>query len=672
MKPGWAILITVLVLGTVAGIICGIYFAGLNKVDKYMPNIPPAAVKAVNSVKAVKSNMLSLASQGTCDGKVVNPAIPCVSNNKSNRVCTGCNSSQQCLNNQCQNLCAPNCPLNACQGTGNGPSSGISDGCGGSCCGCLAPATCVSGTCTAPSTCQPACGAGMICKSGQCVSTCNPACSNGQTCVNGQCITPGGCSPVCTVNEVCQNGKCACVPNCPANSCGSDGCGNICACSSGQVCENQTCSSCSPTCATGACGSSNGCGGVCACSSGQICKDSKCVTDTNPWEGWSTTTQFGAGDGPWGNNDPAEYLPAINDVTTGRMGGAITWKEICNRYGTKQKQIDSVVGSAAGTNTDKSCFLVQPINKYPDQISGLSDPLFPNANMCDPTKSNCTDINDSSLLAVDGNGTPYPSYLIFPFEGCGGNCKVTSGSGADCVNDCISGTDQLPGIMCQWDKTTGPLCDAAKILYDNGNWGWNDTIKTNFEKYSDITAIDPRTGYGRNIAEVIANLNEDHANYCSGQNMHMDMAETTPFWMNPNLPKGNIAYLTADSNIMMRYKRVPCNYFGNLDINVPASADTPCPEGYYSIDLDGLCSTSTLKPNDPNWLNSNLATHACCKSGTGSVKCTAGQVYEPECGACPCPSGECFYALTAPGDGSSGNCGQCSASPAACAQGTKC
>lgn len=401
-----------------------------------------------------------------------------------------------------------------------------------------------------------------------------------------------------------------------------------------------------------------------------MCQNGKCVPDTNPWEGWATTTQFGSGENLWGNNDPQEYLPAINDSSVNRMGGAIPWKELCKRYGSKQKQIDSVVSSAAGTSSDKSCLLIQPVNAFPDQITGSTDPMFPSANMCDPTKSKCTDLNDPSLAAVDGTGKPYPSYLIVPYEGCGGNCKTTPGSGPDCVNDCITGNDAVAGVECEWGKLQNATCGAAKIMYDNGNWGWNDTIKSNLLQYSDVVAISPETNYGRNIQNVIDNLGEDHANFCTGQNMHVDVALTVPYW--ENLTKGNIATTTADSNIVVRYKRVPCNYYGNVDINAPPSKDTPCPEGYYPISIGGSCSTTTLNPGDPKWPNSQLADQACCLSGAGSVKCYSGQVYQAAGGACPCPSGQCFYGLTKPLDGSTGNCGQCSASPAACAQGQKC
>ena len=645
MKPGYAIIITVLVLGTVAGITCGIYFAGLNEVTRIIPpiKIPPINIPPASNAKQPASN-----------AKV--------------RACTGgCTSTQQCVNNQCKDICFGNCVLNSCA---------ADDGCGSPCCSCNTGSTCVSNQCTIPGTCSPTCGAGMLCQNGNCVSACSPACSTGQECVNGTCTAPTStCSPICKSNEKCVNNTCVCQPNCPANSCGSDGCSGTCACPTGQTCSNQTCSSCVPNCTAGVCGTSDNCGGVCGCTAGNVCQSGTCVTDNSPWVGWATTTQFGSGEDTWGSSNPAIYLPLVNDPTLGRMGGAAPWRTICQGYGGKQEQIQTVVDSALGNNTEKACLLIQPINKYPDEISGVTDPMFPTANMCDSSKSSCTDVNHDSIVAVDGNGNPYPTYLIVPYEGCGGNCKVTANSSFDCVNDCLVGDDQIPGITCDWGNLKGPLCNPAKVMFNDGNWGWNDTMKNNLLQYSDLVAITPETDYGRSISTAIANANEDHANYCTGQNQHVDIAATTPYWM--NLPKGNtssgIAYLTADSNIMLRYKPVPCNYFGNVDLNVPASATTLCPEGYYQLwDPTASCSTTKLLPGDPKWPNSEKSVHACCKSGGGSGQCSANQVYQATGGACPCSTGQCFFSLTPPLDGSSGKCGQCNSSSAACAVGTKC
>lgn len=682
MKPGWAVLITVLVLGAVAGIVCGIYYGTLNKASQYIPPNPKTSLPV--STKPFMN---------TCDGKVVNPAIPCMSFTNQPRTragvssnCGNCTASEVCENGACAPLCQPKCTDNTCVGTGTG--SGLPDGCGGTCCGCTDTQTCVNGKCVSPSKpCPSGCLPGQICDNGVCTGGCGTACPQGETCVNGGCQSNASlCSPACNSNETCvlqTDGtyKCKCAPNCPANTCGSDGCGGTCSCPSGQTCNaSKTCVSCAPVCSKGTCGNPDGCGGTCGCSVGEVCSSNNtCVTDTSPWEGWATTTQFGSGDPTWGNVDPLEGLANINDDSAKRMGGAVPWIELCTKYGSKQNQVQTTVDSAAGKNSVKACYLVQPINKYPDQISGITDPLFPNAPRCDPTKGPCTDINDPSLQATDKTGKPFDTFLIVPFEGCGGDCNVTAGSGADCINDCVASQDKkyafddsINGGLCQWNKLQNPLCDAAKVLYNDGNWGWNSTIQNNFLKYSRPLAISPDTDYGRNITKAAGT---GHANFCTGQNMHLDMADTTPYWtLNPN-GMGDIAQTSANTNILLRYKRVPCNYYGNVDINAPLSKDIECPKGYTWTNLNDACNPgeTRLNPGDAAWPRSGIADHACCGTPVNPTpsQCGVGQVFQVKGGACPCPKDQCFYNALPSADGT-GMCGQCSGSVSACDAGVKC
>ena len=674
MKPGWAILITVLVLGAVAGIICGIYFGTLNKVDKYVPPINKSSTSAP---------------QPKLDKIVVSPGSVPVdpSTKKAVRACTGCTDSQQCVNNTCTDICFGKWKWNMCSADGCPPAAGVPT----RPCACSAGSTCgTDGTCSvAGKACNPTCPSGQTCQpDGTCFnpSSCSQPCPTGQVCKSGSCVIDSSCPTLCQAPEVCVSGTCKCQPNCSANSCGSDGCGGQCPCSAGQTCNSsQQCVSCVPNCPKdGTCGSADGCNGTCGCPGGQVCQGGKCVADSDPWVGWTSTTQFGAGEDTWGSSSPVVYLPSVNSpdggtlngVTVGRMGGAMPWKTICN-YGSKQDQIQSVVDSAAGRNTDKACLLVQPINKYPDQISGVTDPMFASANMCDSSKGPCTDVNDDSIVALDVNGNKYPPYLIVPYEGCGGDCMVTAGSGPDCINGCLTGTDQLPGVECKWNDLQGPLCGAAKVMYDNGNWGWNPTIEKNFLQYSRPIAISAGTDYGRNISAAATG---GHANYCSGQNQHVDMAITVPYWVNiqPSAdPSKAIAQLTADTNIMMRYKHVPCNYLGNIDVDAPPSPDMSCPNGFWSIKSTDTCGETRLKPGDAAWPNSSGANHDCCGAPIQphSSQCGAGQVYQPTGGACPCPRGSCFFNTTKPIDGSNGLCGQCNlkqTSPGVCTFGTPC
>lgn len=101
--------------------------------------------------------------------------------------------------------------------------------------------------------CAPQCPAGT-CGADGCGGTC--ACSNGQPCVGG----------------ICQ-----CVPQCPANACGADGCGGQCSCSAGLRCIRGSCTSC--RCEAGQCGT-NVCGDDCGgCRRGQHCDGGTCVAN---------------------------------------------------------------------------------------------------------------------------------------------------------------------------------------------------------------------------------------------------------------------------------------------------------------------------------------------------------------------------------------------------------
>jgi hypothetical protein len=84
----------------------------------------------------------------------------------------------------------------------------------------------------------------------------------------------------------------------------------------------------------------------------------------------------------------------------------------------------------------------------------------------------------------------------------------------------------------------------------------NNLTSTDNQCMSATFAIDPTTGDHTE--------SQDTANWCSGNNMHFDMALTCPYWMffaDGNL--GNIKTTNAASNIFVRWKRVPCNIYGN-------------------------------------------------------------------------------------------------------------
>jgi hypothetical protein len=94
-------------------------------------------------------------------------------------------------------------------------------------------------------------------------------------------------------------------------------------------------------------------------------------SETSRWLGWATTTQFGSGDGPWGNVDGEQIsLTKVNDKTIkNSMGGAVPWRIICKQWGGKTQQISQTVASALGKPSNDSCWLIQPIRAFPDEIS---------------------------------------------------------------------------------------------------------------------------------------------------------------------------------------------------------------------------------------------------------------------------------------------------------------
>lgn len=194
--------------------------------------------------------------------------------------------------------CVPHCEA-AC---------GSDDGCGGQCGGCAAGQRCSGGQCVAEDC--PDCKENELCVGGQCV--CTPKCE-GPDCLddgcgnksaalpegqvrnaNGEVVTPTDCHDscastgftcgnvcgeecgACAAGEGCQFGTCACQPKCDGTSC-SDGCGGLCDCTAGNVCNAvESCvapSECKDTCES----TGRVCGEMCGQSCG-LCGDGKsCV-----------------------------------------------------------------------------------------------------------------------------------------------------------------------------------------------------------------------------------------------------------------------------------------------------------------------------------------------------------------------------------------------------------
>jgi hypothetical protein len=477
------------------------------------------------------------------------------------------------------------------------------------------------------SICQSNCGETEYCLSatGKCFKgegkTCG-VCPEGEYCdtQSGSC---GKCaSRLCPLNRYCVplTGKCAGL------------CDNI-------ICKEEE--ECDQT--TGKCEIPNLClKNKTPCGEGTYCdtKTGKCVDtkNTGDWLGWASTSQFGAGDGPWGNV-PSISNDKTNNFQQNMMGAAVPWRILCKQWGTKNKQINSTIDSALGKNDEKSCWLIQPINEYPNNLSGSIDPNFNTEfmnNTC-PSGESCKNINGNDIVASytdeNGNKIKYPEYLITPFEGCGGDCKDP----ADCMNGCAGGVtttnDAKNAVECDFKNITTDkgTCDAMRILQgDDSKWEWNEQVSDNFLKYSRPYTITKDSEWGSKMEDIKTDEG-GHLNWCSGQNMHFDIALTDPYWMNlgggGKKNENNIAETNAPSNIIVRYKKVPCNIYGNFDPNPPIKPGVykSCIEQNknWTDCSDIECSNSNckdiIKPGDPRWEGSLFQNHSCCADSGGDT-----------------------------------------------------
>ena len=291
------------------------------------------------------------------------------------------------------------------------------------------------------------------------------------------------------------------------------------------------------------------------------------------WQDWATTSKFiGLLNPPtacWPGWPPASSILLAN--LNGRnglntMGAAVPWNVIC-KYGSRLNWMNAIIGSATGlTNGSKPCFAIQPIQKYPDEVTGL---------FC--SGSSCSDINKDNLAAT-ANGTTLPEYLIIPYEGCGGDWNPTSSNtpssecvDKDCINDCSTGN--IAGLL-----------SSCTIPYDDGSCGvaytmaanhWNASVYVPLikgygpNKIGYPVGISNETNYGRNVVNSAESPSCQRVNYCTGQNLHFDIALNDPDTQNPlwvALNSLNVAKMAdAPWNIIVRYKQVECNYFGNFD-----------------------------------------------------------------------------------------------------------
>lgn len=113
---------------------------------------------------------------------------------------------------------------------------------------CPGQQTWQNGACTCPPNttgCGPeCCPAGAQCCDNAC---CYGYCYGEELCCSSAqewCDVTGECCPsgeICCPGYGCRAPEACCTPSCDGSTCGSDGCGGICACSGDKVCEESTC-----------------------------------------------------------------------------------------------------------------------------------------------------------------------------------------------------------------------------------------------------------------------------------------------------------------------------------------------------------------------------------------------------------------------------------------------
>jgi hypothetical protein len=276
------------------------------------------------------------------------------------------------------------------------------------------------------------------------------------------------------------------------------------------------------------------------------CKSS-CISD-DKWEGWASTTKFYDNEKCWPQNvKNAENLNCINKSENRWMGAAIPWRVICKMYGSRQNLLDTLgpILYEGKQDTQKNCFEIQPISVSPNQLKqGSFDRKAFGQKF---------DINDKDIIALDDKGNEYPTYIIFPYEGCGGDCKTSDCR--DCFNNCyVSVSKEDPSnlnnlLKCDLSTINTSCCQGMKILSKN-NWDKNNA-KEFVEKASYPLAINDDGNYEK----------ADPLNWCSGLNHHFDIAMDTPLWtsIKPDDTRGPFRQNKGDlNNIIVRYRRINC------------------------------------------------------------------------------------------------------------------
>jgi len=353
------------------------------------------------------------------------------------------------------------------------------------------------------------------------------------------------------------------------------------------------------------------------------------------WEGWATTTYFGDGEASWpsGSSD-ALYLSALNDLnnkTHVRFGAAVPWRFYYEWYMSRKGLLETVLHSMSGTRLgDKPCFLAQPITKFPAELRGMTDldKTSPIPQDCGGNTS-CTDINDDAVVAQNlDKSEPLPQYLVIPYEGCGGDGRDAK-TCPDIFNTCyMNEAKKDPATAAavlegDFTKATDECCKGMQVLCHgddtpatNATCPWSKDsaeLRTKFNKYSATLSMSSETQWGQKFAAGV------HVNWCGGLNMHFDLATAPPHLPWNNLTTNIAKVNKAETNIMMRYKRVECNIWGNIEqptgcdscdscVAVPNNPQgakntqcAPCARGkqkYWPCNIKDLCTCASRRLAD--------------------------------------------------------------------------
>ena len=334
----------------------------------------------------------------------------------------------------------------------------------------------------------------------------------------------------------------------------------------------------------------------------------------NEWNGWATTTQDIETKNLWPGEDSHPSIDydkigafgdgnRIGSITItktketidvmGTMPCALPWSILSSVFGykTRTEFISTIVASCDGSNPVPCCFIIQSINKFPSELAPLSDgntnALFDTVNnIC---KDNCTDINDTSVVATYNTSVKFPAYFIVPSQGCGGDGSMEYPDNWDSCQDLNKITENFNYYTKCKDNSNNPFipapgCSQIKWMSDN-NWKMTDDIEQQYYDNNNATfAISKGTEFGDDMNTGLKNSkNINHLNFCSGKNMHFNikrLGSLNPYWCDLlyncsadednsiNFPGGVKNGIRGGKigNTMVRYIVVPGNIFGNFNI----------------------------------------------------------------------------------------------------------